>query len=121
MGIDLKEANILIAGATGPAVFAPVSWQGSVANDSAGQNKEKLEDLAERIRRKRPECCGGPTNVRESVSQADVVITVTGSAESVIDVSGFKPGAVVCMLKGPGMYQNARLPSAMMCWLKEAL
>ena len=103
MGIDLKEANILIAGATGSigSVCARILAREASQMTLLARNKEKLEDLAERIRQESGLNVAVSTNVRESVSQADVVITVTGSAESDIDVLDLKPGAVVCDVARP--------------------
>ncbi|NLN06264.1 MAG: shikimate dehydrogenase [Firmicutes bacterium] len=103
MGIDLTQAEVLVIGATGSigsvcarALARDVRFLTLLARD-----RNRLKHLAERIRRESGLAVKISTEVKHSVQKADIIITVTGAAEAIIDVADLKPGAVVCDVARP--------------------
>ena len=103
MGIDLTEANVLVVGATGSigSVCARILARDVRYLTLLARNRQRLDNLAKRILRESGLAVKISQDVKEAVKQADVIITVTGSAEAVIDVLDLKPGAVVCDVARP--------------------
>lgn len=103
MGIDLAEANVLVVGATGSigSVCARILARDVRYLTLLARNRQRLDSLAQRILQESGLAVKISQDVKEAVKQADVIITVTGSAEAVIDVMDLKPGAVVCDVARP--------------------
>ena len=103
MGIDLSEAEVLVIGATGSigSVCARILARDVRFLTLLARQRHKLEHLADRIRRESGLAAKISTDVKKSVQKADIIITVTGSADTVIDVADLKPGAVVCDVARP--------------------
>lgn len=103
MGVDMDRAEILIVGATGSIGSAAARI---LARDARyltllARNERKLEALAARIMSETGLAVKVTSNLKRVVSEADIIITVTGSAEAVFDISDLKPGAVVCDVARP--------------------
>ncbi len=101
MDIDLGSATLAVVGATGSIGTAAADVLADKVNDVVliGRDQKKLEKLAERIKTKNK-------NVKTSTSvssirSADIIITVTGAAHTVIEPDDVKPGAVVCDVARP--------------------
>ncbi|HZK24440.1 MAG TPA: shikimate dehydrogenase [Oscillospiraceae bacterium] len=103
MGIDLSEAEILVVGATGSigSVCARILARDARFLTLAARDREKLDYIAARIMRETGLAAKVSTDIKRSVQRADIIITVTGAAEAVIDVMDLKPGAVVCDVARP--------------------
>jgi fatty aldehyde-generating acyl-ACP reductase len=105
MGVDLKNASLAVVGATGSIggtcaqIMAPEVGEIQLV----GRNEQELTKIARKIK----ENTSGSANVlvstdiSHSVSQADVIITVTGAIDCVIHAEDIKPGAVVCDVARP--------------------
>jgi fatty aldehyde-generating acyl-ACP reductase len=98
MDMDLGRAEVLIVGATSSigSVCARILARDVRFLTLLARNKRKLEHLTTRILRENGLAVRVSSDVKNSVSRADIIITVTGPAEEVIDVADLKPGAVIC-------------------------
>ena len=103
MGIDLSQAEVLVVGATGSIgnVCARVLARDARFLTLVARDKHKLDSLASRILKESGLAVKVSSDIKRCVERADIIITVTGSADSVIDVMDLKPGAVVCDVARP--------------------
>jgi fatty aldehyde-generating acyl-ACP reductase len=65
------------------------------------RNIPRLENLAEGILKDTGLAVKVTANVKEAVRKADIVISVSSAADSIIDPEDLKPGAVVCDVARP--------------------
>ncbi len=103
MGVDMDRAEVLIVGATGSIGSAAARI---LARDAGfltllARDEKKLKTLSQRIMSENGLAVKITSNLKRAVSAADIIVTVTGSAEAVIDVNDLKPGAVVCDVARP--------------------
>lgn len=103
MEIEPEKAHTAVVGATGAIgsicarMLAPhVGRLTLVARDEA-----KLERLAEMIVNESGKAVDISTDLRGAVRQAELVVTVTGSADAVLYPEDLRPGAVVCDVARP--------------------
>jgi len=101
LDIKLSTATAAIVGASGSIGSACARL---LARDVPrliliGRDLKRLEPLAEELRPGREIICSTDTNA--SLKQADIVITVTSSVESVIKPEALKPGSVICDVARP--------------------
>lgn len=103
MGIDLKKAEVLVVGANGAIGSACARILAREVNylTLASRNGQRLENLSRRILRESGLATRVTDDFKKAIRQADVVLTVTGSATSVIEPEDLKPGAVVCDVARP--------------------
>jgi predicted amino acid dehydrogenase len=103
MGIDLAQAEVLVIGATGSigSVCARILARDVRFLTLLARDRNKLNHLAARILRDTGLAVKVSTDIKRSVQKADIIITVSGSAEALIDVMDLKPGAVVCDVARP--------------------
>lgn len=103
MGLDLSRAEVLVVGATGSigSVCARILARDARFLTLLARDKHKLDSLAARIMRETGLAAKVTSDIKRAVQRADIIIAVTGSAESVIDVMDLKPGAVVCDVARP--------------------
>jgi fatty aldehyde-generating acyl-ACP reductase len=103
MGLDLARAEVLVVGATGSigSVCARILARDARFLTLMARDKNKLEHLASRILRETGLAARVTGDIKRAVQRADIIITVTGSADAVIDVMDLKPGAVVCDVARP--------------------
>jgi len=103
MGKDIKNANVVVIGATGSIgkVCAEMLARDTKYLTLAGRRIEKLEDIAEKILKDTGLSVKITSNVKNAVQNADVIVTVTSSLDTVIDADDLKPGAVVCDVARP--------------------
>lgn len=103
MGIDLKEAEVLVVGANGSIGSACARILAREVNylTLASRNSYRLENLARRILRESGLAVRVAGDLKKALKQADIVLTVTGSATPVIEPDDLKPGAVVCDVARP--------------------
>jgi predicted amino acid dehydrogenase len=103
MGIDLDQADVLVVGATGSigSVCARILAREVKYLTILARDKGKMDNLAARILQENGLAVKVTSEVKQAVRRADIVITVTGSSETIIDVADLKPGAVVCDVARP--------------------
>jgi len=98
MGLDFNQAEVLVVGASdsiGSVCARMLARHVRFLTLLAG-GRRKLDSLAQKILQENGLAVKITTDVRRAVQRADVIITVTRSAEGFIEVSDLKPGAVVC-------------------------
>ncbi|MCG0275774.1 MAG: shikimate dehydrogenase [Thermosediminibacteraceae bacterium] len=103
MGKDIKNADVVVIGATGSIgkVCAEILAKDARFLTLVGRNMERLESIAEKILRETGLSVRITSNVKNALRKADVVITVTSSVDTIIDAEDLKPGAVVCDVARP--------------------
>jgi len=103
MGHDLKNAEVVVIGATGSIgkVCAQILARECRFLTLVGRQIDKLEGVAEKILRDTGLSVRITSNVSSALKRADVVITVTSSVDSIINAEDLKPGAVVCDVARP--------------------
>ncbi|MDN5331874.1 MAG: fatty aldehyde-rating acyl-ACP reductase [Tepidanaerobacteraceae bacterium] len=103
MGKNIKDAEVVVIGATGSIgkVCAEILAKDARYLTLVGRNTERLEGIAEKILRETGLSVRITSNVKNALKKADVVITVTSSVDTVIDAEDLKPGAVVCDVARP--------------------
>ncbi|WP_366923305.1 shikimate dehydrogenase [Metallumcola ferriviriculae] len=103
MEVDLKNAEILVLGATGSigAVCAQILAQDAKYMTVAGRNKAKLERLAHRVFYQTGLSVRIATDVRTALKRADIIIAVTAAVDELIFPEDLKPGAIVCDVARP--------------------
>ncbi|MGL5206857.1 MAG: NAD(P)H-binding protein [Acidaminococcaceae bacterium] len=103
MGKDISTAHVAIIGATGSIGAACTRILAREAQDITlvARHQERLEVLAAEMK---PYVKGQLTtsnDVKKSLKDADVVITVTSAVDCLIEPKDLKPGAVVCDVARP--------------------
>lgn len=103
MGIDMKEAEVLVVGANGAIGSACARILARDVNylTLASRNGLRLENLARRILCESGLAVRVASDLKSALRQADIVLTVTGSATPIIEPEDLKPGAVVCDVARP--------------------
>ncbi|WP_429163580.1 NAD(P)-binding domain-containing protein [Desulfitispora alkaliphila] len=103
MGKDLKEVKVAIIGATGSIGNVCAHLMARETKDMVivARDQQRLDKLANKLLYEYGLAINTTVNVKKAVSQADVIISVTGSAESVIEPGDIKPGAVICDVARP--------------------
>lgn len=101
MGIDLGDATLAVVGATGSIGAASCEVLADEVGKLLliGRNEERLNAVADRL--KGSSCELSVHTDISAIRQADVVISVTGAADAIIDVADIKTGAVVCDVARP--------------------
>lgn len=103
MGKEIKEAHVSIIGATGSIGAACTKILAREAKEITlvAREQDRLEKLATEVR----SCAQGSVNVsgnvKASLKDADVVITVTSAVDCLIEPEDLKSGAVVCDVARP--------------------
>ena len=103
MGVDLRQANILILGATGSIGAACARLlAGEFRNLTlAARNEEKLDLLAQQIYKESGCNAKITSQVKTAVRSADIIIAVTSALDTIIEPEDLKPGAIVCDVARP--------------------
>ncbi|KKK92802.1 hypothetical protein LCGC14_2699300, partial [marine sediment metagenome] len=103
MDIKLENAKVAVVGATGSIgracaqILAP-----EVGNlVLVGRDQLRLEQVQEKIKKASSVTTDVSCNIRESLRESDLVITVTGSTDSIIYPDDLKPGSIVCDVARP--------------------
>ncbi len=103
MGINLARAHTAVVGATGSIgrVCAHM-LAGDVGRLTlVARNAERLEEVREEILDGGPCDVSATTDVSAAVREAEAIITVTSSLDTVIDPCDIRSGAVVCDVARP--------------------
>lgn len=104
MNIEMENSVGAVVGATGSigSVCAKMLAKKVSKLNLIGRNMEKLETLKEKIKNSQSKAdIFIMNNVKKGIPEADVVITMTSSAESVIEADDLKSGSVVCDIARP--------------------
>lgn len=103
MEINVREANVVVVGATGSigAVCARLLAREASSLTLVGRRLEKLKELGELIFAETGLKVKLATNAHEVLPSADIVLTVTSAVSAVIGPEDLKPGAVVCDVARP--------------------
>lgn len=103
MGKDIKNAEVVVIGATGSIgkVCAEILARDAKFLTLVGRNTQRLEAIAEKILKETGLSARITSDVKKALRKADVVITVTSSVDTIIEPEDLKPGAVVCDVARP--------------------
>ncbi len=104
MGVDLKEAECAVIGATGSIgnVCARLMSQKGVRYLTLiARDKSKLERTADNIYRDTGTSVKVTSDIRKALPRADIIIAVSGSEDALVEPRDLKPGAVVCDVARP--------------------
>ena len=103
MGHDFKNCEVTVIGATGSIgslVSRVLSTKVGKLN-LVGRNKVKLNSLAERIYFETKKIVTIDSDFKRVISKSDVIISVSGAVEHLIEPEDLKSGAVVCDVARP--------------------
>lgn len=103
MGINLKEAIILIAGATGDigSICAKVLARHIPRLILAARNDQRLSEFAQIIRRDTNANVEIVKYIETAIPRADIILSVTSALSTIIEPDKLKSGAVVCDVSYP--------------------
>lgn len=103
MGLSVEHSKVAVIGATGSIGSACARILARKVNDLtiAARNRDKLNALANRIMDETGLSVKVTTDVKAAVRSADMIITVTGAVEAVIEPEDLKPGAIVLDVARP--------------------
>lgn len=103
MGHDIKNSEVVVIGATGSIgrVCAQMLARDTKFLTLVGRNTQRLEEVAEKILQDTGLSVRITSDTAKAICRADIVVTVTSSADSVINADDLKPGAVVCDVARP--------------------
>lgn len=103
MGIDPRQAHVVVVGATGAigAVCARLLAPEAGKLTLVARDEQRLEMIAGLIMSESGKLADISTHPRQAVRQAEIVVTVTGSADTVLYPEDLRPGAVVCDVARP--------------------
>ncbi len=101
MDMDLASSTLAIVGATGSIGSAAAEFLADKFDQLilVGRNQDRLIKLGERISNKNKRV--KTSSSLSSIRSADVIMTVTGAVDAVIDPDDIKPGAVICDVARP--------------------
>ncbi|PKM42553.1 MAG: shikimate dehydrogenase [Firmicutes bacterium HGW-Firmicutes-8] len=103
MGHNLDKANVVIIGATGSigSVCADILARQVRNLTLVGKDEVKLNKLASRILYDTGLVTKISRDIKQSLKNADIVITVTNSVKVLVSPEDLKPGAVICDVSRP--------------------
>ncbi|WP_353893388.1 shikimate dehydrogenase [Proteinivorax hydrogeniformans] len=103
MGHSLNSCEITIVGATGSigSVTARILAREARSLNLIARNQRRLERLAKIILQETGTPIKIPTTSKEGIKKADIIISVSGSVDCVINPEDIKSGAVVCDVARP--------------------
>lgn len=103
MGHDLKEASVVIMGATGAIgrVCAAILAREARNMTLVARNEQKLEELAAKILDDTGLVVKITSDSKKALCGGDVIITVTSAVDTVINPEDIKTGAVICDVARP--------------------
>ena len=103
LGIDIGRAEVAIIGATGAigSTCARILAREIRYLTLFGRNEKKLQRLGDKITAESGLAAQISSNLPQTLTKADVVITVTGANDAIIQPEHLKPGAVICDVARP--------------------
>lgn len=103
MGIEPSQASLAVLGATGSIgrtcalALAPRFARTTLV----GRDLRRLQKVVDEVSALAPGKTKSSSDIESSIRQADVIVSVTGAANAVIEPEHIKPGAVVCDVARP--------------------
>jgi len=103
MGHDLKQAAVVILGATGSIgrVCAMILAREVRSMTLVARDERKLEELAAKLLYDTGLAVKVTSDSKKALRSGDIVITVTSSLDTLIEPEDLRPGAVVCDVARP--------------------
>ncbi len=103
MGMDIDKAEVVVLGATGSigSVCARILARKANYLTLIARDPSRLEKLAEEILKDTGLAVKTTSQLKEAVCSADVIISVSSAAETLIEPEDLKPGVVVCDVARP--------------------
>jgi predicted amino acid dehydrogenase len=103
LDLDLQNINVAIIGATGSIGKACARLLAFEVEDLTlvARNELKLKEFANFLKKKYIKRVNYCTNVNEALTEAQIIITVSSSINSIIDVEKLNPGSIVCDVARP--------------------
>ncbi len=109
MDIDLREAEVVVLGATGSigSVCSEILARDKRKLTLVARDRTKLDNLLHKLSNEYDSRASASTDVKEAVQNADVIIAVSSAVEALIDAEDLKPGAIVCDVARPRSVSKA--------------
>lgn len=103
MDVRLNQATLAVIGATGSigSACAQVMAPDVGKLELVGRNEDELKKVSDTIEEQTSVKPIVSTDISKSVAKADVIITVTGAIDCVINPEDIKSGAIVCDVARP--------------------
>lgn len=104
LGLRLSENNLAIIGATGSIGKACTKMLAPEARKTTlvARNELKLKEFADSLQKsKNMKRISYSTDINKTLSETQIVITVSSAIESIIDVQSLQPGSIVCDVARP--------------------
>ncbi len=104
MGKDMLKSHVVVLGATGSigAACSKILVRDGVGKLTlAARNQERLQALSDNIKTTYDKDVFVTADTKKAVREADVVIAVTSSVDTLIEAEDLKTGAVVCDVSRP--------------------
>jgi len=103
VGIEISKARVTIIGATGRigSICSQLLAEKAFSLTLVARAKSRLEKLANRIRKNSNALVECSTNINPSISNTDIVVTVTSTPSAIIDINLLKSGTVVYDISQP--------------------
>lgn len=96
--LDIPNSKVTIVGGTGDIGSGCASVLSEKARELVitGRTKTNLSKIRSKLSRKRGALIHTTTDNKAAVKDADIVISAASATSSILDISWFKPGAIVC-------------------------
>lgn len=103
MDIDCPASTLAVVGATGSIgrVCSQILSKNFRETIIVGRDIRRLEKIRNEIKEKNDSNVKISSDVKSSIKNADVVLTVTSAADVIIEPEDIKPGAVICDVARP--------------------
>lgn len=103
MGKELDQAKVVVLGATGSigAVCAQLLAEDVKDMVLVARDKRKLDKLANKILYNHGLAVKTSNDHKKILPSADIIITVTGAVDTLIEPEDIKPGAIICDVARP--------------------
>lgn len=104
MGKDMKKSHVVVLGATGSigAACSKILLRDGVGRLTlVARNIARLESLAHELRTTYNKEVFVSDEIKKSLKEADVIMAVTSSVDTLIEAEDLKTGAVVCDVSRP--------------------
>lgn len=103
MGHDLRQASVVILGATGSIgrVCAMILAREVRSMTLVARDSHKLEELAAKLLYDTGLAVKITSDSKKALRSGDIIITVTSAVDTVIEPEDLRPGAVVCDVARP--------------------
>jgi predicted amino acid dehydrogenase/ribosome-associated toxin RatA of RatAB toxin-antitoxin module len=101
--LDLSKAKVTVIGGTGDIGSAcALALAGKVKELTiTGRTPKNIDQMVKRLKSSGKARCRGSRDNNAAVRDADIVIAAASAAQSIVEISSFKPGAIVCDIGYP--------------------